>query len=265
MRADRAPRSCKGPDARLTMPEPRLTFEGVIQRGVRDLALRPPRQPPRPRNGANASPAMRGAMEHEMEEVDLAEQMEICRVCLGLRGPFYDDFNGCERVQRCACEPKEAPWNAFDYNQRAALCRCCAAEVVRSGSRWSAFFCRACQQRVVAYDRSVGEVVIPIGRHSIMNANILRLKDAQKRQRVERLVGGLLDVSDRTQRIGEHWRAVVSSTLGSMPEPSGALLVPMYIAHAHVLNVDRVAIFARLVAAVTVSGDSVERGHRALH
>ena len=200
-----------------------------------------------------------------MEEVDLAERMEICRVCLGLRGPFHDDFNGCERVQRCACEPKEPLWNAFDYNQRADLCDCCVAQVVRSGSKWSAFFCRKCQERVIAYDRSVGEVVIPIGRHSIMNGNILRVKDVQKRRRVERFVGDLLDSFDRTQRIGEHRRALVSSILGSMPEPSGAVLVPMYIAQANVLNVDRAAIFARLVAAVTVSGDSVERGHRALH
>ena len=50
-------------------------------------------------------------------------RVEICRECLGLRGPCFDTFSHCERMQRCACEPEEPRWKAYDYNRAIELCR----------------------------------------------------------------------------------------------------------------------------------------------
>jgi len=96
-----------------------------------------------------------------MAENELAARMEPCRKCLILRGPFFDSHNGCERVQRCGCEPADPLWNAFDYNRAAELCRCCASRVIRCGSKWSVFFCEACKPHVVAYNGGAGWNVIP--------------------------------------------------------------------------------------------------------
>ena len=195
-------------------------------------------------------------MENEMEGIELASRMAICRACFVMKGPFHDDFNRCERVQRCACEPEESLWNAFDYNQGALLCGCCAAQVVRSGSKWSAFFCRECQARVIAYDRAVGEVVIPIGRHSLMNGSVLRAEDAPKRRKgpkrreVEGFVEGILGPFDRMTRIGELKRANVASIVRAIPKPAGAVPVPVYLEHANRVNADRAGVFARLVEAI---------------
>ena len=192
-------------------------------------------------------------MGNEMDGIELVARMAICRACFVMKGPFHDGFNRCERVQRCACEPKEPLWNAFDYNQAAVLCGCCAAQVVRSGSKWSAFFCRECQERVIAYDRAVGEVVIPIGRHSLMNGSLLRVEDAPKRRKRETFVEGMVGLFCGMTRLGEHKQANVTSIVRAIPEPAGAVPVPVYLEHANRMNADRAAAFARLVEAMEAS------------
>jgi hypothetical protein len=105
-------------------------------------------------------------MEQAMAGNQLAARMELCRKCQVLRGPFFDWHNRCPRVQRCACEPPEALWNAFDYNRAAELCRCCAARVIGCGSKWSVFFCDGCKRDVVAYNGAAECTVTPVCRTS---------------------------------------------------------------------------------------------------
>ena len=91
----------------------------------------------------------------------------ICGTCFGL----YEVGRPDGLDQRCACRPAAAErWPRFDFNTRAELCRCCGAEAVRSGSRWSPFFCRECQLLAMGVSIWHGDVVFPIGRHSLMNA-----------------------------------------------------------------------------------------------
>lgn len=123
----------------------------------------------------------------------LVARMDMCRTCLVLRGPFFDAYNRCERVQRCGCEPREPLWNGYDYNSAAELCRCCAWRVESAGSRWSPYFCRPCQLRVMAYNRAAGFAVIPIGRHSIMNNITLGAESAQDRKARQAFVRALPD------------------------------------------------------------------------
>ncbi len=172
--------------------------------------------------------------------------MDLCRECLELRGPFYDTFNKCERVQRCGCEPKDPPWNAFDYNTAAELCHCCAAVVIASGSRWNLVFCEACKERVVAYDRAAGEAVIPIGRHSIMNNFSLPANEAHRSRARATFVRKLVGMSNGMDRLWtyhrDHRRRVVNAISGAQP----AIPIAVYLERARSFTVSPQGAFEEL-------------------
>lgn len=76
---------------------------------------------------------------------------------------------GFETPQRCSCRRTDEPtWPRFDFNEHLHLCECCRLVPLRSGSRWSVWFCDACKTRVRALNHRVGRYAIPIGRHSMM-------------------------------------------------------------------------------------------------
>lgn len=105
--------------------------------------------------------------------------LQLCGVCDSLRGPA-----GPGRTQHCRCAPDPAPGEdqtgraRYDIRKVAALCSRCGVEVLRSGSRWSPDFSRACQDRARAFNDEVGRLVIPIGAHSLMNRITVRGPDA---------------------------------------------------------------------------------------
>jgi hypothetical protein len=99
-----------------------------------------------------------------------SSRMSVCASCTRIYGPWLD---GAEtRVQRCDCGRKqfaeEPKWPRFDFNEVVELCRCCGQELLRSGSRWSVWFCEPCKARVVAFNTMCRRAIIPIGRHSLM-------------------------------------------------------------------------------------------------
>src|SRR5580658_9930592 len=155
-------------------------------------------------------------MERPMDGNELAARMELCRKCLVLRGPFFDSHNGCERVQRCGCEPAGPLWNAFDYNRAAELCRCCASRVIRCGSKWSVFFCEECKPHVVAYNGEAGWNVIPIGRHSMMNGVALKTEDARNDVARGAFARGLSEVVDGIGRLERFHHAQVRRIVSSI-------------------------------------------------
>jgi len=96
----------------------------------------------------------------------------VCGTCGRLRGPWGRYDGEVEFEQHCDCRDDEEPverWPGFDYNTVAELCRCCGLEVVKSGSKWSVWFCRECLDRVSDLNTGAGRCVVPIGRHSLMN------------------------------------------------------------------------------------------------
>ena len=178
--------------------------------------------------------------------------MDLCRKCLVLRGPFFDSHNGCERVQRCGCEPADPPWNAFDYNRAAELCRCCASRVIRTGSKWSAFFCDVCKRHVVAYNGGTGWNVIPIGRHSMMNGVALSTRHVRQGS-ARRVFGrGLSEVVDGIVRLERFHRTQVTCIASSIDGPGQTLPVPQYIDHAARSEPSASAVFAALVLGMGV-------------
>jgi len=187
---------------------------------------------------------------------ELAARMELCRKCLVLRGPFFDSHNGCERVQRCGCEPRQPLWNAFDYNCAAELCRCCAAHVIRCGSKWSIFFCDACKRQVVAYNGAVGWKAIPIGRHSMMNGVALNTGDAGKASARSAYARDLSEVFDRIDRLERFHRAQVRRIVSSIETPGPTVPVPHYIEHATRSLPSGEAVFAAIVTGMGVGASS---------
>ena len=183
---------------------------------------------------------------------ELAARMELCRECLVLRGSFFDSHNGCERAQRCGCEPREPLWNAFDYNRAAELCRCCASRVIRCGSKWSVFFCEACKPHVVAYNGAAGLTVIPIGRHSMMNGVALNTQRARKGSARRAFARGLSEVFDGIGRLERFHHAQVRRIVSSIEPPKSTVPVPQYIEHAIRSQPPASEVFAALVLGMGV-------------
>ena len=101
--------------------------------------------------------------------VPLVPGFRICATCFE---PYEFRLQGAVSRQRCRCPdkvPEGRTWPGYDFNEHLHLCECCSMMVLRSGSRWSGWFCEACKGQVDELNRAAGGSVIPIGRHSLMN------------------------------------------------------------------------------------------------
>jgi hypothetical protein len=138
--------------------------------------------------------------------------MYICRRCAGLY-ETRDAANVVDRgriVRRQVCEclcHKQQKWPGLDFNEHTCLCYCCMREKLRSGSRWSVWFCQECRDCVLTLNRRIGIALIPIGRHSLMNAVGLRGEDAGDPAEVKAFVVRLDDFFGRVNDLHE-WRRV---------------------------------------------------------
>jgi hypothetical protein len=120
-------------------------------------------------------------------------RLRICGTCFHL----YEEGRRDGMNQHCRCLPDEGPlWPTVDYNQRAALCACCATELLHSGSRWSEYFCRECQLLAMGVSLWEGRLVFPIGRHSIMHGWVPRDRSPRRNvtadvaRALKRIAGG---------------------------------------------------------------------------
>jgi hypothetical protein len=104
-------------------------------------------------------------VDFDVDELVADPRSACIRVCL-MHGGLYEDHPDPEtgRQQRCHDRGDVPIWKGYDFNEWIRLCDCCLGVALRSGSRWSPFFCSRCQPQIVAAQRS-----IPIGRHTMMN------------------------------------------------------------------------------------------------
>lgn len=94
--------------------------------------------------------------------------MHVCRACGRLAGRGTGTGPGVSRAQRCDCHPRrEKTWPDYDFNLAVELCRCCGQVALRSGSRWSVWFCAGCLQLTRELNHALGRYAIPVGRHSL--------------------------------------------------------------------------------------------------
>jgi len=96
----------------------------------------------------------------------IAHDARLCRRCRELRGTTLEGWH-----QPCGCEPvvDDPRAAAHDVARAVELCWACGTVLIGSGSRWSPLHCRWCRRRAVVLNRLAGRVVIPVGRHSLMN------------------------------------------------------------------------------------------------
>jgi hypothetical protein len=59
-------------------------------------------------------------------------------------------------------------WPGFDFNIAVELCYCCGQVPLRSGSKFSVWFCDACKEQVRLLNARLGQYAVAIGRHSMM-------------------------------------------------------------------------------------------------
>lgn len=118
----------------------------------------------------------------------------LCGTCHGLHEDKPQP--GFATPHRCACSRTDEPtWPRYDFNEHLHLCECCKLVPLRSGSRWSVWFCEECKARVRNLNSITGWYVIPIGRHSLMGGIGIEgseLVDADDR-RFDELVDGFAD------------------------------------------------------------------------
>jgi len=137
------------------------------------------------------------------------EALAVCATCGEL---FREDRPGALGLsQRCGCRrtPDEARWDGFDFNEWACLCRCCGQVVLRSGSRWSVWFCQDCKEPIRGFNLTYGwqgTSIIPIGRHSLMNGIGLSPVEIEDLQRSERFVEDIKNLVGRSDLLSR-WAA----------------------------------------------------------
>jgi hypothetical protein len=96
-------------------------------------------------------------------------ELEICTTCFDLRGELDGWMNPC-RCDLAAWEARGERHPRFgDLVRNVQMCQCCTLAVLRSGSRWSVWFCANCLPHVTERNEAAGLCVVPIGRHSMMN------------------------------------------------------------------------------------------------
>jgi hypothetical protein len=128
----------------------------------------------------------------------------LCGMCRDL---FEDRPTfGSPTPQRCRCRSADVPvWPRHDFNEHLHLCECCRLVPLRSGSRWSVWFCQDCKSDVMHHNRLAGRCLIPIGRHSLMagvglaGPELMRADNASREELLSRfadLSQGLFNAMD---------------------------------------------------------------------
>jgi len=148
--------------------------------------------------------------------------LSICQWCYRLFGFWrYRSGGRAQAVweQLCSCSrgPRsERPnWPGFDYNNVVELCKCCGAELLQSGSKWSVWFCDECKRNVTELNGTAGFALISIGRHSIMNGIVLPASAPNTQPVIERFMGRCENLFARMDWLDDRMKLVLKQRLGA--------------------------------------------------
>ncbi|MDF0650109.1 MAG: hypothetical protein P0121_01395 [Nitrospira sp.] len=188
--------------------------------------------------------------------LDTCSSFKICGVCHTLHGTWRYQHHQLDQHCQCIyrrvraglqCAP--APWPVYDFNEVVTLCRCCGAQLLESGSRWSVWFCPECKARVVGLNQRYQRCLIPIGRHSMMNGFRLSGSECRNPSAVEQFVLNVRAMQDSTGLLVDWAAAIVSETARARGFPDGMDVTLLDYAHALEQHpVDKVSAFERLCA-----------------
>ena len=193
----------------------------------------------------------------------ILDRLILCTACGHLRGPWRRPGRGADvLVQRCLCErdageESQPRWPGYDHNTVAELCRCCALTLVRSGSKWSVWFCGDCLSRVRALNQRAGRCVVPIGRHSLLNGIGLRAEPGRDDPDALAAYADQLDAFFAAAADTDGWRRqVIAENLDAVGLAfARAVPVRIYLERARQAGLSKDAAFARLLDAAADPGD----------
>ncbi|WP_435125366.1 hypothetical protein [Micromonospora tulbaghiae] len=152
------------------------------------------------------------------EELDLAA-FAVCLTCGDLRG-------GAPREQRCRCQPRtpgwQRQWQGQDIASDLDLCVLCVRDMVTARTRWSWLGCETCRHvSQVVGERYGHRSALPLGRHSIMNGDVIQPPVAAATE----VAGSLLAATRRWNALRE-WQQAEFDRLAE-PLHAAGLSVPL--------------------------------------
>lgn len=103
-------------------------------------------------------------------------------------------------------EPDETRWERYDFNRKYELCWCCGLEIIPSGSKFSSFYCRDCKARIWYLNQKLGQCLIPLGRHSVMNGVIGSGKDIGNKEIIDKFCQDIGAMNDRIAFLDEQYK-----------------------------------------------------------
>jgi len=155
-------------------------------------------------------------------EYALYKEMDVCRECGEIRGLLRLRSGGPFHSQTCLCPDKRGTPEAheelrsylrLDFATPVTLCACCGQELIKTGSKFSSFFCDFCRKLIYAFDRKRGITIIPMGRHSFMNGVLLNGGDAQNERAVTRFVEGMSSMFKRIELLEEWTKGIIAENI----------------------------------------------------
>ena len=159
------------------------------------------------------------------------DDLVICGACHQLRDRYPGRPARPEGRVWCDCQRSLRPSGEAGIDAYE-LCYCCVAVLLRSGTKWSRFFCEDCHGRVMALNQSVGRCVVPIGRHSMMNGFGYN-PNVPTHPSLEAFVGELHGFFAGVSGVWEwskHWLVQTLEAYGLLSHQNVSLRV--YLAHA---------------------------------
>lgn len=202
-------------------------------------------------------PTIRGLTSHNAPyDIDFS-RMRICSSCFEIHGPWQDINLRVQGelewpYQGCACEQKllmqdERKWPGFDFNTVVELCKCCGAELLNSGSRWSVWFCDVCKQRVRILHGKYQRYIVPVGRHSMMGGFGLSGEALHQKAEREYFVIRWRSISESIDDLYRFGKLVVSENLKllGLSQSHDVGLVD-YLGALNESPIDKEAVFVRL-------------------
>ena len=158
----------------------------------------------------------------------------VCGRCHAVRGGPIGTVEGVTVWQRCDCGRSEGlpPQPRIgDFNTEIELCRACGLVPLRSGSRWSVWFCGPCATQANRLNERVGRCVVPIGRHSLMNGVSARSDSSEE---IDFLAAQLPKLFDAMDAVGQWSRIVVRENLAVAGQPHDVDMdLSTYLASVH--------------------------------
>ena len=181
-----------------------------------------------------------------------AGRMLICGQCHELKGLVPGRIDGARQL--CSCSPvalrESQPLWGYDYNTYAELCRCCGLVLLRSGSRWSVWFCGPCDEAVRALNQAAGRCVIPIGRHSLMNNVVVSTAQLQSGAAVRAYTDQLHSLFVNMEDLRTWGRAVVQRNLAALGfDSEDDVALSAYLDEIKSSSLTQLAAFEALVSA----------------